>query len=240
MLDDVGIKNVRIWYSVSSWSASPSSWYIDRAAAWKAQGYKVMLCVITPNVPSYDQAKSFFQRLAAYPGVKNIVDYWQINNEPNMPQFWKGTLKQYVEQNLKPAYEALHAQGEVVVGAGPSWDVNAAKELTKYGYTNYCDFAAFHPYGESGQIVIDRAAGAKAAFNNKPLMVTEWNVQFVSDKAKWAREIDIAARGLQNIGTINYYFALVAWGGHVGPGGITYSSSRKNDLFYNTVKGWLN
>ncbi len=239
-LNDVGISNVRIWYSFTNWNAQPDAWYINRVLQYKAAGFKVMLAVLNPNAPGSEaQAKSFYTRLANSPGLKGSVDYWQINNEPNMGAFWHGSLQQYVNLNLKPAYEALHAVGETVVGAGPSWDVNVARQLASYGYLNYCDFAAFHPYGESADIVIQRARDARAAFNNKPMMVTEWNIQGVSDQNRWVTELNKAAVGLSNIAYINYYFALKQSATHVGNGGLLRYDGSKNSLFYQAVKGWL-
>lgn len=240
VLNDVGIKNVRIWYSFTNWNAQPDAWYINRAIAYKNAGYTVMLAVLNPNPASSEaQAKSFFQRLSAYPGLTGAVDYWQINNEPNMGEFWHGSLQQYVQTNLKPAYEVLKAKGETVVGAGPTWDVNVARQLTSLGYLNYCDYAAFHPYGESADLVIQRAREARAAFNNKPMMVTEWNIQGISDQNRWVAELNKAAVGLSNIAYMNYYFALKQSATHVGVGGLLKYDNSKNTLFYNAVKGWL-
>lgn len=240
VLNDVGIKNVRIWYSFTNYNAKIDQWYVNRVLDYDRAGYKVMLAVLNPNVPSSEaQAKSFFQRLANHPGLAGAVDYWQINNEPNMGAFWRGSLQQYVKLNLKPAYEVLKAKGETVVGAGPSWDVNAARTLTSAGYLNYCDYAAFHPYGENANIVIQRARDARAAYNNKPMMVTEWNIQSVSNQTQWVTELNKAAVGLSNISYMNYYFALKQSATHVGSGGLLKYDGSKNTLFYNAVKGWL-
>jgi hypothetical protein len=95
----------------------------------------------------------------------------------NMYEYWHGSLQQYVNNMLKPAYEAFKAVGEPVIGGGISWDVNACRQLQSYGYSNYCDYSGFHPYGESGAVVAQRARDAKAAFGNKPMIITEWNVQ---------------------------------------------------------------
>lgn len=240
VLEDVGIKNVRIWYSFTNWNAQADAWYINRALDYKRQGYTVMLAVLNPKPASSEaQAKAFFQRLTSYPGLTAAVDYWQINNEPNMGSFWHGSLSQYVNLNLKPAYEVLKAKGETVVGAGPSWDVSVARQLTSLGYLNYCDYAAFHPYGENADIVIQRARDARAAFNNKPMMVTEWNIQGISDQNRWVTELNKAAVGLSNIAYMNYYFALKQSATHVGVGGLLKYDGSKNTLFYNAVKGWL-
>ena len=97
----------------------------------------------------------------------------------------------------------------------------------------------FHPYGESGAIVIQRAVDAKKNFGNKPMIITEWNVQFVTDPVKWVKEINIAAAGLANVAYLNYYYALKVDTSHVGKGGLIYSDGTKNTAFYNAIYDWV-
>jgi Fibronectin type III domain len=239
-LDDVGIKNVRIWYSFTNWNDNGyNAWYTQRAVSYKQAGYTVMLAVLNPNPTDYNTAKAFYNRIAGNATLRNVVDYWQVGNEPNIPEFWYGNASQYVNNMLKPAYEALKSVGETVVGAGPSWDVNYARTLTSLGYTNYIDYSAFHPYGDNAQMVIERAAGAKAAFNNKPLMVTEWNIVGQYNNNNWVSEMNKAALGLQHIAHINYYFAMVNSYTHVGTAGLLNMNGTRNTPFYDAVKGWL-
>jgi hypothetical protein len=238
IMKSMGMKSVRIWYGINSFNAAINMGKIREAAAYKAAGMSVTVAFVSKQVADPASVKSFFQRLVNNGEVKNAVDYWEIGNEMNMHEFWNSSLQSYVSNFLKPSYEALHPAGEKVIGGGVSWDVNAAKQLNNFGYTNYCDYAGFHPYGESGAIVAERIKGAKAAFNNKPMIVTEWNVQFVSDPTKWSKEITIAAQALAQNTYLSYYYALKVDGTHVGRGGAVYSNGTKNSLFYNAIKSW--
>ena len=238
VLKALGMKNVRVWYDIISWTGAVKPYMIDEFQKYKNAGFTVTVAFVAKKVPpSAAAAKAQFQKFAAS-GLKNVVDYWEIGNEMNMPQYWNGSLKQYVTDYLKPAYEALHPVGEKVVGGGLSWDFKLAKELQSYGYSNYCDYAGFHPYGESGAIVVQRARDARANFGYKPLMITEWNVQFVTDTAKWVKEINIAAAGLSKLAVQNYYYSMGVDNSHVGKGGLFYSNGSKNQPFYDAVYNW--
>lgn len=238
IMKSLGMKSVRIWYEITSPYANINWGEIKEAAAYKAAGMTVTVAFVNKTVDGAQSMKSFYDRLASNAEVRKNVDYWEIGNEMNMPQYWNSSLQSYVQNELKPAYEALKRWGEPVVGGGLSWDVNAAKQLQAAGYSNYCDYVGFHPYGESGTIVADRARGARAAFGNKPMMITEWNVQFVRDSQKWAQEITIAAKALSEISYLSYYYALRVDGTHVGQGGVVHSNGTPNGPFYNAVKSW--
>jgi hypothetical protein len=240
-LNDMGIKNVRLWYNVDWTATSINKWYADRAAAYKSMGFKVMMVVINERPTDYNTAKSFYTRLANDAGLRNSVDFWQIGNEPNMPQFWSGSASSYVNTSLKPAFEALKARGETVVGAGPSWDVAYAKTLQAAGYSKYCDYAAFHPYADDAANIIQRASGAKAAFGGKPIMFTEWNVTGQSgNTTRWISELNKAAAGLAKVGALSYYFGMEVSNTHVGQGGLMKTDGSRNTPFYNAMKDWLN
>lgn len=236
----LGMKSVRIWYSINSWNQGINLSEIHEAQQYKAAGLSVTVAFVSTKVGDPAAVKAQFQKIASRADYRAAVDYWEIGNEMNLGSFWNSSLKSYVTNYLKPAYEALHPLGEKVIGGGVSWDVNAARQLVSYGYNNYCDYAGFHPYGESGAIVAERTRNAKAAFGNKPLIVTEWNVQFVHDPAKWAREITIAARTLAQTTALSYYYALRVDGSHVGKGGAVYNNGTKNSLFYNALRSWTN
>ena len=152
LLKALHVGSVRTFFSkTASWDPTISNGDdgLANAQAYKAAGFRVLMVVGDDVVPTYDQAKAFFDYVGAKPGLLSAVDAFEIGNEPNRPTFWKGTAQQYVDLNLKPAWDALHALGATLVGAGPTFDVNYAKTLVADGYLNYCDIADFHPYGDS-------------------------------------------------------------------------------------------
>jgi fibronectin type 3 domain-containing protein len=238
-LRELGMTSVRLWYSLRDWNAQPYMADLNRALQYKQAGFTVTVAIVAKTQTDANTAKAYFQRLAGNSTARQAIDFWEIGNEPNLHEFWNGSLQSYVSNYLKPAYEAIKPWGETVVGGGVSWDVNAVRTLVAAGYNNYCDYANFHPYGESGAIVIQRARDARAAFNNKPMIVSEWNVQFVTDTTRWANEVNIAGKGLSNIAYMNYYFALGVGDSHVGQGGVINGNGTKNTKFWNVVYGWL-
>lgn len=238
-LNQLGMKSVRLWYSINSWHDGPNMGDINRALEFKNAGFTVTLALVSKTQTDAGTAKAYFQRVAANSTARNAIDYWEIGNEMNLYSYWNGSLNSYVSNYLKPAYEAIHPYGELVVGGGVTWDVNAVRTLVAAGYNNYCDYANFHPYGESGDIVIQRARDAKAAFGNKPMMVTEWNVQFITDLDRMAAEVSKAGIGLSHIAYMNYYFALRVSNTHVGQGGAINMDGSRNTRFWNVIYNWV-
>jgi hypothetical protein len=236
---DLGIKSVRLWYSINSWNDQPNIGDLQRAKSYKDAGFTVTLAIVADQATSASNAKAYFQRLANNSIARSSIDFWEIGNEMNIGAYWNSSLQSYVNNYLKPAWEVLHPLGEKVVGGALSWDVNAARQLQSYGYSNYCDYVGFHPYGESGDIVIQRARDARIAFGNKPMIISEWNVQGITDKNRMAQEVKKAGIGLSQIAYLNYYFALRVSNTHVGQGGAINMDGSKNTLFYNVIYDWL-
>lgn len=238
-LRELGMTHVRLWYGLDNWYSGPNQWALNRAQEFKNAGFTVVLAIVAKQQTDYGTAKSYFQRLAADPKARQVIDFWELGNEPNMPQYWNGSLQSFVQNFMRPAYEEIKKYAnEPVIGGGISWDVNAVRTLVQHGYNNYCDYGGFHPYGESGAIVTQRARDARAAMNNKPMIITEWNVQFITDQNRWAAENNIAAAGLSQIAEMNYYFALAVNNSHVGQGGVIYTNGSKNWTFWNSVSSW--
>ena len=239
-MKDLGTKTVRLWYDPHSWDNTPDDSFFNFFAQNKAAGFHTMVIFSTPSVPtSADEVKAFYQRIIAHKGVKDLIDIWEIGNEPNVPAYWSGTLPEFVSLVMKPAYEVLHAAGEPVIGGGVSYNVDACVQLEAAGYSDYCDYAGFHPYGETGDIVVQRARDAKAAFGNMPMIVTEWNVQGLRyDVPNWANQLQIAAAGLSQIAYLNYYYTLQTDTSHVGTGGAINPDGTPNEPFYSIVKSW--
>jgi hypothetical protein len=239
VLRSLHLKSVRLWLGMKSWShRSSREQAIDYAGQYKRAGFKVMMNVGAPQVPSYSQAVNFFNWMKNLPGAKKNVDLWEIGNEPNQKSFWKGSASQYVNNVLKAAWSVLHPAGMKVVGAGATWDVNFAKTLARAGYTKYVDFANFHTYGPSPQEVYNRAKGARAAFSGKPIIFSEWNVRGASSTSQWARELDQARKMIAPLADIAFYFPLTVGSTMAGPGGLVTKSYKPRQPFFNTVENW--
>jgi hypothetical protein len=224
---------------MSTWSNRAGNWAIQEAAAFKKAGFKVMMNVGVPDVPSYNTAVSFFKYIRSRSDALKAVDLWEIGNEPNQKSFWKGTPSQYVNNLLKAAWDVLHPAGAKIVGAGPTWDVNYAKTLVSNGYLKYCDYANFHPYGPSPHDVYLRASGAKSAYGSKPLIFSEWNVRgSENDATQWAKNVDAARKLIAPIADIAFYFPFKVGTTMAGKGGLVTSTFSRHNPFYDTFKNW--
>jgi len=234
------IKNVRVWFGMKTWKNRGGDASIKAAQAYKNAGFTVMMNVEAPEVPSYATAESFMKYLVSRKDALKAVDLWEIGNEPNRPPFWRGTASQYVNTVLKAAWDSMHSAGAKIVGAGPTWDVAYAKTLVSAGYLKYCDYANFHPYGPSPEEVQKRALGAKAAYGNKPLIFSEWNVRgSENDPVQWAKNVDKARKYLAPIADIAFYFPFKVGSTMAGKGGLVDGTTfEKHNPFYDMFKNW--
>jgi hypothetical protein len=233
------VGTVRIWWGMGTWNNRAGNWAVQEAQQLHNAGFKVIMTFSVPDVPSYAQAYSFFNYAVHKSGAAGAIDYWEIGNEPNQKSFWKGTPSQYVNNLLKPAWDAIHPTGEKVLGAGPTWDANFASTLVSLGYNKYCDYAGFHPYGPSPQEVLNRALGAKAAYQGKPIIFTEWNVRGSEGNfSQWASEVDQARKLIAHVAEIACYFPFTVGSTMAGKGGVVNTNYSVRNPFYDMFKGW--
>ncbi len=240
ILKTLHVGSVRIWLTRNqSWDISTGHEGLTAAAAYKAAGFRVMMVVGDDAVPTYAQANAFFTAVANEPNALKDVDLWEIGNEPNQPQFWKGTAQQYVDDVLKAALDAFHPLGATVVGAGPTWDVSYCQTLVTDGYLNYVDIANFHPYGSTPEQIYTRATGAIAAFAGKPVLFSEWNIRNTSGLADWAAKVDASRKLLATTGADSaFYFTLVVANTLGGPGGLINADYTPNEPFFDMFKNF--
>jgi hypothetical protein len=239
VLKALHVGTVRLWWGMNSWGNRAGNWSVAEAAALHAAGFKVIMNLGTADVPTYAQAAAFYNYVKNKPGALRSVDYWEIDNEPNQRGFWKGTPAEYVNNVLKPAWDVLHPAGAKILGAGPTWDANFAKLLVSLGYNKYCDYAGFHPYGPSPQEVLNRALAAKAAYQGKPMIFTEWNVRGAENNpALWGQEIDQARKLIAHVAEIACYFPFTVGTSMAGKGGLVSTSFGARNPFYDVFKGW--
>lgn len=230
---DVGVKSIRVWLDIS-WNKTPT---FDHLKKFKDAGFSICACLHTSEVPTYNQAKAFFTN--AVKAGKDILDFWEIINEPNLTKYWSGTLQQYVDNVLKPAYEVLHLAGEKVAGAAISEDINDLKDLIKCGYLNYCDYASFHPYKNTPKDHIDVVKAAKALVGSKPLLLTEWNMHAKwggLSYEEWADSLDFVYQSIKNYISGAWYYRSIVSGEFAGKAAILKADLTPNQLFYDGVK----
>lgn len=103
-----------------------------------------------------DDWKDFvFQAVSRY---KNKIFYWGMWNEPNLDDFFKGTVEDYIEKILKPGYEAAKSANPNCFVAGPelahltsgdkNWKIWMSS-IFQAGGTNYIDVVTHHIYKDN-------------------------------------------------------------------------------------------
>jgi hypothetical protein len=238
-LRELGVTGVRIWVGMFTWNHRGNGQAFIQAKKYKDAGFKVMMNVGAVSTASESTYQGFFNWLKSQKNFKS-VDMIEVGNEPNHFKSWAGGLDGYMKV-LKIAYKTLHPTGMKILGAGPTFDVEACKGLVKLGYLNYVDYAGFHPYGNSAAQIIERLKGAKAAYGSKPLIVSEWNARNQASSSAWANTLKVARKDIAKYCNGAYYFAFMKGGSMAGAAGVFANSSLShNGPFYDAVKSFAN
>ncbi|MGC4032452.1 MAG: SdrD B-like domain-containing protein [Tepidisphaeraceae bacterium] len=237
ILKSLGVKTLRLWTSISDFNTHSMNGVLKRAVDYSNAGFDIDLIVQTGSgkMQSTTAVAGWFQWAMSQPSLKAAVDQWEIGNEPDHDEYWQGTLSQYVSNFLKPAYEVLHANGEEVISAGPSWNAQDVQKMIDAGMLDYCDYVGFHPYakGVSGVVKSITAINDVVA-GRKPIAATEWNVRGLeSNKTAWAQAVQDVYPYIKAGFDLNYYFAMKVQDSMAGPAGILTSSLTPNQPFYN-------
>ena len=235
-LRTLGVRAVRLWLGMTSWSHRDNGWAFKEVVKYKAAGFKVMVNVNCVNTASESTYRSFFNWLKKQPGIRS-ADMIQVGNEPNHYKSWHGGIDGYMKL-LKIAWSELHPAGVKILGAGVTYDVEACKELKSKGYLNYVDYAAFHPYGNSPAQVIERLRGARAVYAGKPLILSEWNVRGQAAGAAWANAIKVIRKDLAKYCDGAYYFTLIKANTMAGPSAAYTRSYQPNGPYFDAVKSF--
>ncbi|MGN6504318.1 MAG: hypothetical protein ACTHM6_02025 [Tepidisphaeraceae bacterium] len=240
-----GTTTVRLWYGFSSYETQKPNNIVKFVEKFKHDGFDVTLSVVPEDgmVGTAAQTKSLFSYLVTIPGLTDAVDRWEIGNEEDSSMYWKGTLKQYVDQYLRPASLVLHAYGEPVVSGGVSWNPEDIRTLTTYGMLKWVDYVGYHPYRSSVADLKAKIADVKSIVGNVPLVATEWNVRgHESDPTKtaWAAEVAQFWPVIRDNFYAAYYFCAIAMNSPAGPAGAINSNGTPNEPFYSTYNAFQN
>jgi hypothetical protein len=111
-----------------------------------------------PPVRDDDYATAL-RYLGQYLASKNLaqnVIAWEIWNEPNLPQFWRGAPRNKVEatryvrllQKAYPAIKAVNSEAKVLAGSLSNTDIEYLNWMYEAQARNYYDAIAVHPYTE--------------------------------------------------------------------------------------------
>jgi hypothetical protein len=238
VLRDLGVESVRIWMGLTAWS---NRWTaantFANARAYKAAGFKVTLLTTCTKVPTYAESKAYFDWAVGQAG--SAVDYWEIGNEPNLSQYFSGSLSQYVKQELKGAWDSLHAHGEKVIGAGLTASRSSNQTMKDAGYLNYVDYANIHPYDTSVSGQEQTIKDIKSMFAGKPLVATEWNFQLSSSNTSWSSMLKTIYPFVEQNLSGAYYFNYNVTSSPAGFAGVMNSNGSKHQPFYDTFKSMI-
>jgi beta-xylosidase len=113
------------------------------------------------------------------------IQYWEVWNEPNISEVWRGTQQDYYLLYDASQRGALTADPSIKIG-GPALSQFAADTLEDFVYhcamtKVRCDFVDWHSYGKPPSAVaadVQTMKGILARYPNVPMetMVSEWNV----------------------------------------------------------------
>jgi len=238
VMKQMGITSVRLWVGVT-WTKHTFTGVMQRAIDYHNAGFDVMVVVNSNStaVPNSNDVKGWFQWAMTNSSLKSAVDRWEIGNEVDQKSYFSGSLQQYMDSTLKPAYSVLHGAGEKVVSAGVSWNPEDIKTMIGYGLLNTTDYIGFHPYANGVSTQKQHIQQLEDIVDGrKPLVASEWNVRgYENNKSAWAQAVEDAYTQVRDGFAFNYYFCLFVQNTPAGPGAIMNADGSKNTLFWNAV-----
>lgn len=179
-----GVKWIRVWYNWASIESEPGRYDFNYVYSplklAKDNGFLVTFVIWgTPDFAGSGELAAM-PKLAAFERyctwlkseLSEVVDAWEVGNEPNLSKYFLGSPQDYV-QLLAHAYEILSGD-TLVVAAGPS---GASKPdywqaLLDANLEAYCDRLNLHPYQKNPGRVLNLVDDFKSRIN-KPLWITE-------------------------------------------------------------------
>lgn len=184
LYSDAGIRWLRVWYNWASLEKQPGVYGDDwtLASLWMAKnlGFKILFVVWgTPphagngdlgSMPNPTALTNYCRWLKEEYG--DLVDAWEVGNEPNLTKYYSGSPVQYVN-TLATAYRVLRGN-KPVVAAGPSGAATPDywNALLSNGMERHCDRVNLHPYRNQPRQVLHMVDQFLNRVN-KPLWITE-------------------------------------------------------------------
>lgn len=245
--DDCGIKGIRTWLTMHPGEMLSSS-HFDWMRWYKKAGYKVTAVATIPekgthaSLPTAQQTKDWFNHTVGV--AAGAIDAWELGNEPNLANYWNGTLTEFMNNYMKPAYGVLKAKNQKVLGASVAEDTAKLKALVDLGYLEYCDEPTMHIYTTNAQKHID---GCKKAFEyvkGKKLIITEWNIHGYWNTPRltdqqWADSLPVMLEGIRPYCSELYYFQTVKNTAPAGVAGLFTKGTNSfthHEPFYSAFK----
>lgn len=245
-LKNLGIPEVRLWADIN-WDRFDQETAFAQARDLKAKGYRVTVVFNTSTVPTYAQARAYFDWAQRQPGLKGAIDRWEILNEVNLSRYWKGTPQEYVNNVLKAAWDSLAPNGELVVGASTTtWQADASgrystshhynQALKDAGYLNYLHYANVHPYTNNAATMKSWLDKVSLIYAGKPILATEFNFKAMSDHTLWGRSLEeVYPTALAKLKGV-YFYRLLQSASEGGWPGLLKTDYTPQNVFFNVWK----
>lgn len=248
ILRELGVRWTRVWVDVD-WQQKVESPAFQTARDLKAAGFQVIMVFNQARVPTYEQVTAYFEWAQTVPGLAEAVDVWEILNELNLPRYWQGTAEEYVNQVLRPAWDALHPSGELILGGSFTayqrqnrrLGTNATRNYLAAGYLNYVDYAGSHPYTKTVREMKQHFAEIQKLYGSKPIILSEWNFKQQPQEDKWAAMLDAARSYLRDRVVTACYYRFIGFdqeGGWPGIVAANKNSYTPVEPFYSLYRSW--
>lgn len=161
LLRELNVTDLRVWQQIN-WNRLPTTADYAHLQPYIDAGFNILCTATTPNIPIVGDAHRWFQAAAA--AARTRVNAFQILNEINLPNFWKGTMQQAVTNVLQPAWQNL-APWFLVVSPSISEDKNDTlqHQLSVQMQNETPDARDAHPYGANAPEFVKRLNQTRAA-----------------------------------------------------------------------------
>jgi len=155
---------------------------------------------------------------------KNWVNYWEIWNEEDHPNFWLGSAEEYY-QMLKKAYQVIKSedpQAKVIIGGISDLEATLfVKNLFNNhpDIKNYFDIYAYHSYQNAIDEFNIQSAFLSSHSINKEIWINELNNKLWNNQNEGVIGIENLCNTLLNIGADKvFWFYFIDDIGRWGPG----------------------
>ncbi|HEY0009663.1 MAG TPA: SdrD B-like domain-containing protein, partial [Tepidisphaeraceae bacterium] len=244
-IKNLGVSAIRVYFTTdfSTTFNTDRKRILDRIYTL-AQDFDVLVVVSpakdlseSPIFPTATQTTSLFNALmnyertgdATHTKLKSVVSKWEIGNEINYADYWKGTgandkMNTYIDRMLVPAVDVLEAAGEASVSSGLTNGASIKGGALEYFLKRLdttpayaptlakLDYIAYHPYSSlsaQAQMATDIQDVVETYASGKPILATEWGVngKSLNNESTWAQQNDSAYKNTaRDAYDITYYF----------------------------------
>lgn len=178
-LKELNVAHLRVWKQIN-WDSPPTHAAYEHLAPYTDAGIHILQTVHTDTLPTPDQAKRYFEQLAAV--APRRVHCFQILNEINLQIYWPHTFAEAIYRVVQPAAKALTlASGFVGPSISEDRHNTEIRKLIDFKTDLPQDAFDFHPYGANAKEFATRLTAARLQLRPwQRLILTEAQVHGAS------------------------------------------------------------